>query len=136
MSGREDAIEVKTKFRVLSTSPLGNLQETVKAFPLSIDMYTKIQSKLKIDPCFQRFFAAEGFLTSEFESFEGGYGLMVVLKRKSFVVTFDPATSTTFVLIIGLCTHEINEFITVMKRLDTEGSTLTAIVVSWISVTT
>ena len=103
-------------------------------YPASRDVYTEIEGAFHIDPGVIEHVAAEGCTTPmEFEAFHGGYGLFMILKRKHLVITYDPASSTTYVLAKCSCYHEAQTFINFVQQYEADAPTVTAVVVSWMS---
>ena len=74
-------------------------------------------------------------MITEFEAFEGGFGIFAVLKSRKLVITFDPRTETTYALAIGLCVHERQKFIKELTDFQLTTPFVASGAASWVSVT-
>ena len=127
---------VAAKLRVFLCSPRRESAGSGIFFPFSRDLYSKIASCFHLPPAIIGYVNAEGISLTDFEAFEGGYGILAVLKRRTVVVTYDPAAVTTYVFVLGLYTHETDNFIEELKCFKTATPVVVAMITSWISVNT
>ena len=103
------------------------------SFPVSRDVYTEIERAFGIDPSIIEHIAAEGCMTTEFRAFDVGYGISTNLKRKHLVITYDPASSTTYVLAQSSCEHGAKAFIKLVDQYQDDAPRVTAVVVAWMT---
>lgn len=104
------------------------------AFSVSRDVYANIERAFDIDQAVIGYLTAEGAMISEIEAFDHGYGLLVALKRKHLIVTHNPASNKTYVMIGGFCHHEAENLTSILKLFQNETPTVTAVVVAWLLV--
>lgn len=109
------------------------LNTGVVIVPVTRNVYDKIEKTFNLDRGVLGYIIAEGVAAIEFKAFNGGFGLLAILKLKHIVITYDPATTTTYVLARTTCDHEADVFIDLLKKTCTETPLVTAILASWIT---
>lgn len=126
---------VKTRLRCLVCIAASHIDTKVVVVPVTRQVWHRIEQTFDIDSAVLGYIVAEGANVFEFEAFNGGYGLLAILKRQHIIITHDPATSTTNVLARAVCDHDAKVLVDCLANACTGTPLLTAILVSWITAT-
>lgn len=119
--------------RLLAGSPRERAP-ALRGLPWSHEKYEEIAAAFKLPADFPGSSCVEGQLITEYQAFDGGFGLLILLNRRAFNITYDPTTRTMYALLTGLYHDETKGLIKHFKDLCKSTPFITAIVASWLSV--
>lgn len=125
----------KAGLRVLVCVAADHIDTDVVIVPVTQEVYHRIEQTFNIDAAVLGYIIAEGVTVFEFEAFNGGHGLLAILKRQHIVITHDATTSSTNVLARAVRDHDAKALVDLLANFCTETSLVTAILVSWMTIT-
>ena len=125
---------VRASLRMLLCAPRGESESHCVVLPFPRSLYAEIAKSFQLPSAFLGHATAEGKMVSQFEAFEGGWGVLVMMKRRKLVATYDPSTETLYVLMMGHCQHERERFVNELRHYKETTPLIAAVLASWVSV--
>lgn len=133
-SGDKDLHDAVSTLKLLVCSPRQTYDARKLSFPFSRKLYNEVANSFQFPRAVVGYAAAEGTMINEFEAFDGGSGLVCVMKSRKLLISYDIATSSTCALLWGLCAHEIQKLIAEIERLKDAAPMISALIASWLNV--